>query len=150
MEDRNGNTKEPLAAVIIANVIWGFSFMATSVALRHLSAPMLLSMRFTGSLIIMLAVMIIGRIRFSIKGKPVGLFLLMGLCEPVIYFIAETYGIKHTTSSFSGLTLSLIPITTAVLSAFILKERLPAKKLMWIICSVAGVALISVSQTILQ
>lgn len=147
MKEENDKTKKALAAVIAANVIWGFSFMATSVALKHISVPALLSMRFTGSFLIMLAVMICGRAKVSIKGKPVGLFLLMGLCEPVIYFIAESYGVKHTTSSFSGLTLSLIPITTAVLSAVILGEHLSAKKLLWITCSVAGVALISVSQT---
>ena len=147
-EDKNRDkTKTALAAVIAANAIWGFSFMATSLALKHLSVSMLLSMRFTGSLVIMLAVIISGRAHFSIKGKPLGLFLLMGLCEPVIYFIAETYGVKHTNSSFSGLTLSLVPITTAALSAVILKEHLSLKKLMWIVCSVAGVALISVSQT---
>ena len=133
MKEGKDKTKIAIAAAIAANGIWGFSFMATSLALKHLSVPMLLSMRFTGSFIIMLAVIISGRARVSIKGKPVGLFLLMGLCEPVIYFIAETYGVKHTNSSFSGLTLSLIPITTAALSA--------------VTCSVAGVALISVSQT---
>ena len=147
MKEGKDKTKIAIAAAIAANGIWGFSFMATSLALKHLSVPMLLSMRFTGSFIIMLAVIISGRARVSIKGKPVGLFLLMGLCEPVIYFIAETYGVKHTNSSFSGLTLSLIPITTAALSAVILGEHVSAKKLIWITCSVAGVALISVSQT---
>ena len=147
MDKETDKTKTALAAVIAANTIWGFSFMATSLALKHLSVPMLLSMRFTGSFVIMLAVIISGRAHVSIKGKPVGLFLLMGLCEPVVYFLAETYGVKYTTSSFSGLTLSLIPITTAVLSSFILREHLSARKLMWIVCSVAGVALISVNQT---
>lgn len=147
MDKETDKRKTALAAVISANTIWGFSFMATSLALKHLSVPMLLSMRFTGSFVIMLAVIISGRAHVSIKGKPVGLFLLMGLCEPVVYFLAETYGVKYTTSSFSGLTLSLIPITTAVLSSFILREHLSARKLMWIVCSVAGVALISVNQT---
>ena len=145
--DNTDKTKTAMTAALAANVIWGFSFMATSLALEHTSVMMLLSLRFTVSFLIMLVVVLAGKARVNIKGKPVGLFLLMGLCQPVIYFIAETYGIKYTTSSFSGLTLSLIPITTAVISAFVLKERLSAKRLMWIICSVSGVALISVDQT---
>lgn len=144
--DNTDKTKTAMTAALAANVIWGFSFMATSLALEHTSVMMLLSLRFTVSFLIMLVVVLAGKARVNIKGKPVGLFLLMGLCQPVIYFIAETYGIKYTTSSFSGLTLSLIPITTAVISAFVLKERLSAKRLLWIICSVAGVALISVDQ----
>ena len=145
--DNTDKTKTAMTAALAANVIWGFSFMATSLALEHTSVMMLLSLRFTVSFLIMLVVVLAGKARVNIKGKPVGLFLLMGLCQPVIYFIAETYGIKYTTSSFSGLTLSLIPITTAVISAFVLKERLSAKRLMWIICSVSGMALISVDQT---
>ena len=144
--ENTDKTKTAMTAALAANVIWGFSFMATSLALEHTSVMMLLSLRFTVSFLIMLVVVLAGKARVNIKGKPVGLFLLMGLCQPVIYFIAETYGIKYTTSSFSGLTLSLIPITTAVISAFVLKERLSAKRLLWIICSVAGVALISVDQ----
>ena len=143
----NEKTKSALIAAVIANTIWGFSFMATSLALEHTSVPMLLSMRFIASFLIMLLLVISGRASVSMKNKPVGLFLLMGLCEPVIYFLAETYGIKYTNSSFSGLTLSLIPVTTAVISSFVLDEHLSAKKLMWIIVSVAGVALISVNQT---
>ncbi len=145
--DNTDKTKTAMTAALAANTIWGFSFMATSLALEHTSVMMLLSLRFTVSFLIMLVIVLAGKARVSVKGRPVGLFLLMGLCEPVIYFIAETYGIKYTTSSFSGLTLSLIPITTAVISAFVLKERLSAKRLMWIICSVSGVALISVDQT---
>lgn len=145
--EQKDTTKKAILAAVAANVIWGFSFMATSVALRHTTVPMLLSIRFIGSFLIMLFAVLCGKAKVSVKGKPVGLFLLMGLCEPVIYFLGETYGIKYTTSSFSGLTLSLIPITTAVLSSFILREHLSARKLMWIICSVAGVALISVHQT---
>ncbi len=147
MTDQRDNTNKAIAAAITANTIWGFSFMATSIALEYTSVAMLLSIRFTASFLLMLIILLTGKVSISLKGKPVGLFLLMGLCEPVIYFIAETYGIKYTTSSFSGLTLSLIPITTALLSAVFLREHLSAKKLMWIICSVAGVALISVNQT---
>ena len=45
------------------------------------------------------------------------------------------------------MTLSLIPITTALLSAVLIKEQLSAGRLLWICCSVAGVVLISVNQT---
>lgn len=139
--------KRAIIAGIAATVIWGFSFMATRVALEYTSAHILLSMRFTASFLVMFILAVIGIGRVDLKGKPLGLFLLMGLCEPVIYFIAETYGIKYTTSSFSGLMISLIPIATALLSVVIIHEHLSAKRFFWITWSVAGVALISVTQT---
>ena len=145
------NQKAPkqraVIAAVTANIIWGFSFMATRVGIEHTSSSVLLSARFTLSLAIMLVLIIAGAGHVSLKGKPVVRFLLMGLCEPVIYFIAETEGIRRTTSSFSGLMISLIPISTAVLSVFFLKEHMSAKRFLWILCSVAGVSLISVTQT---
>ena len=145
--NRKGNTGKAVAAAIIANTIWGFSFMATTLALKHISVMLLLSIRFTFSFVMMLILILLGIGKVSFRNKPLALFLLMGLCEPVIYFITETYGIKYTSSSFSGITLSLIPITTAILSAIIIKEHLPVRRLLWITCSVAGVVLISVNQT---
>ena len=146
----NKQTSQTQRALLIAgtaNVIWGFSFMATRVGIEHTSSSILLSARFTFSMLIMLALIAAGIGKVSLEGKPLGRFILMGLCEPVIYFIAETEGIRRTTSSFSGLMISLIPISTALLSVVFLHERLSAKRFAWILCSVTGVAIISVNQT---
>lgn len=140
-------TKIALFAALTANIIWGFSFMATRIAIGYTSPSMLLSIRFMVSFIIMLLLLVFGAGSISLKGKPIGRFLLMGLCEPVIYFIAETYGVKYTTASFSGLMISLIPIGTVLLSFFILKEPLSLRRLAWIIVSVSGVSIISLSQS---
>lgn len=141
------NNAKALIAGITANVIWGFSFMATRIALGYTGVHMLLSLRFIASFLIMFVLAAAGIGKVNFKGKPVGLLLLMALCEPVIYFFAETYGVKFTTSSFSGLMISLIPITTALLSVVVIREHLTLKRFLWILCSVLGVILISVKQT---
>lgn len=145
--DKNTDTNKAIIAAVIANVVWGFSFMATRVAITHAAPSIALSMRFIASFAIMLVLVALGIGKISLKGKPLGRFLLMGLCEPVIYFIAETEGIRYTNSSFSGLMIGLIPIGVVLLSHFFLGEPLPRKRFMWIICSVAGVGVISVSQS---
>lgn len=141
------NTVKATIAVIIANCIWGVSYMATKIALSQTSAHMLLSVRFLACLLIVIILTLFHAGTISLKGKPVGLFFLMGLCEPIIYYIAETNGIKYTSSSFSGLMISLIPVSTAVLSAVFLHERLTVRKLAWIFFSVLGVLVISLDQT---
>lgn len=149
MADRKGKaqTEKAILAAIAANTIFGFSFMATRIAIGQTAPAILLSLRFIISFLIMLILVLIGIGKVSLKGKPIGMFILMGLCEPVIYFIAETNGIKYTTSSFSGVLISLIPVVTAVLSHVFIHEKLSARRLCWILFSVAGVVLISVSQT---
>jgi drug/metabolite transporter (DMT)-like permease len=75
------------------------------------------------------------------------MFLIMGLCQPVIYFIGETVGIKYTNASFSGLMIALIPVVTVLLSAVFLHEKVSARTFGWILCSVVGAFIISAVQT---
>ena len=72
--------------------------------------------------------------------------LLLGLFQPIIYFIGEANGIRLTNSSFAGIMISLIPVVTAIGSGIFLHERPPKSSYGWILCSVAGVAVISISQ----
>ena len=147
MSRQSSNITTAVLAAILANTIWGLSFMATRIATTHVSPSVLLCIRFTASFLIMLLLHATRIGKIDLKGKPIGKFLLMGLCEPVIYFFSETYGIKYTNASFSGLIISLIPAGTALLSAVFLKENLSLKKFAWILISVAGVILVSVTQT---
>jgi drug/metabolite transporter (DMT)-like permease len=83
-------------------------------------------------------------IKVNYKGKNIKGLLLLGIMEPIIYFIFETYGIKFSSSSIAGLMIALIPIGVVILSAYFLKEKPIALQLMFIIMSVLGVMLIGV------
>ena len=147
----NHSSRDRYRLAIIASIayctIYGFSFMASRIGLMNTSADMLLAIRFTCAMLVMLLLVATGRFRIALRGKPVGKFLIMGLCQPVIYFIAETAGIQYTNSSFAGIMISLIPVVTAMLAAIFLHERLSLKILGWILCSVVGVFIISTVQT---
>lgn len=143
------NNKTTLAtlAALCSCVIYGFSFMASRVAMMHTQPEMLLAIRFTIAMIIMILLVAFGVYKIDLKGKPVGMFIAIGICQPVIYFIAETNGIQYTNSSFAGIMISLIPVVTAVLSAVFLHDKIKPGTLGWIMVSVIGVAVISTSQT---
>lgn len=145
-QDRD-RTKSALLATAGFAIIFGFSFMASRIALQHTSAPMLLVIRFSVSMLVMLLLVVFGFFKVSLKGKPVGRFLVMGLCQPVIYFIGETLGIQYTNSSFAGVMISLIPVSTAILSAIFLHEHISRRTVGWIIVSIVGVFIISTTQT---
>ncbi len=144
-----GKDKTTLAtlAAFISCIIYGFSFMASRVALMHTAPEMLLAIRFSVAMIIMILLVAFGVYKVDLRGKPVGMFIAVGICQPVIYFIAETKGIQYTNSSFAGIMISLIPVITVVLSAVFLHETLKLSTLGWIMVSVAGVAVISTTQT---
>ena len=147
--------KDRTGAALIASVayctIFGFSFMASRIALAHTSADILLAIRFLASMLVVLLMAAVLRnrdfFRLDLRGKPVGRFVLMGLCQPVIYFLGETAGIQYTNSSFAGIMIALIPVVTVLLSAVFLHEKIRMRTLGWILISVAGAFIISITQT---
>ena len=82
--------------------------------------------------------------KVNYKNKPIKELILLCLAEPVVYFIFETYGIRETSSSIAGLMLSIIPIAVTVLGVYFLKEIPSIKRIIFIVVSVSGVALIGV------
>ena len=139
-------TKLATAGALISNLIFGLSFMASRIALEHTSSAIMLSLRFAASVLIMLLLALTGIIKMDFRGKNVKNLLLLGLFQPIIYFIGEANGIRLTNSSFAGIMISLIPVVTAIGSGIFLHEKPPKSAYLWILCSIAGVAVISLSQ----
>ncbi|MBQ6438553.1 MAG: DMT family transporter [Mogibacterium sp.] len=134
------------AAALLSNFIFGLSFMFSRIALEHTSSSIMLALRFGASVVIMLLLAATGVIKLNFKGKNLRSLFLLGLFQPIIYFIGEANGIRLTNSSFAGIMISLIPVVTAIGSGIFLNEKVPGSAYGWILCSVAGVAVISLSQ----
>ena len=101
-----------LLAAITAAVIFGMSFMFSKLALEKAAPTVLLAVRFTVAVAAMTLVILVnalvGKLRgrplftFSLRGKPVYQLLLLGIVQPVAYFIFENYGILYTSSAVAG------------------------------------------------
>ncbi len=138
--DRKTNVKLLLAA-IISHVFWGFSFLCTRAALDVADMYVLLSHRFLLAFLIMNVLLLFGvvKVSFKGKGKRILLPLLMGLMEPVVYFIGEEYGVLHSTTIFSGVMIAVIPIVSIFAAWPILKERPTLGQVLFSFLSVGGV-----------
>ena len=73
------------------------------------------------------------------------MLLLLGVFQPTLYFIFESYGIKWTTSGFSGTMIAMIPVAAMAFAAGFLKEYPKKKQILYALLSVIGVVLISFS-----
>lgn len=135
------NTLKASLATLLANAIFGFSFLFTKVALEYSEPSVLLSIRFLVSFVVLNLFILAGKQKISLKGKPVGKLLIMGLIQPVIYYFCETKGIALTTASFSGVMIGLIPVAGLILGVLFLKERCTAFQVFCTILSVTGVAM---------
>lgn len=128
-------------AGLLGYSILGFSFLFSKIALAWLSPLTLLSLRFLLAFLTLNLLLLTGKVRLELKGKPVRSLLLMGLVQPVFYFIFETYGIALTSATFSGIMISLAPMAGLIFGAVFLKERCTLFQAVCTLLSVLGVAL---------
>ncbi|AIS53270.1 hypothetical protein TKV_c21380 [Thermoanaerobacter kivui] len=130
-----------LAGIGMAS-IFGFSFMFTAMGLEVASPMELIAYRFLLAAFMITLLWVFGIIKLNYRGKNLWPLFLLSLSEPVVYFIFETYGVKYTSSSLSGLMIALIPVAVTALAAVFLKERPSLYQLLFILLSVTGVVFI--------
>ncbi len=132
----------PVISGITVSMIFGFSFLFTKKGLEFFTPFHLLSLRFAFASICLLLLHLTKIIRVDFRGKKVSSLILLSCVQPVLYFIFETYGLKHSTSLEAGIMIALIPIVVAIMAYFFLREKVNIKQLLFIAISFLGVMLI--------
>ena len=136
----NQTWKASLAG-LLGYSIFGFSFLFSKIALDLASPSVLLSVRFLMAFLVMNLLLLTGKQHISLRGKPVGMLLLLGLVQPVLYFLFEAYGISMTSASFSGVMIGLAPVVGLIFGVLFLKERCTLFQSVCTVLSVVGVAM---------
>ena len=152
MTQKKTHTLSLLAALASA-VIFGMSFMFSKLALEVAAPTVLLAFRFTVAVAAMTLVVLVnalvGKLRgrplfaFSLRGKPVYKLLLLGIVQPVAYFIFENYGILYTSSAVAGTIIAAVPVCCILMDVLVLHEKVTLKQVLCAVGAIGGVALIS-------
>ena len=111
--------------------------------MRTATPLVLLSSRFTISFVLLNLLLLTGRVRVNLWDKPLGKMFLLGLFQPIAYFLCENYGLRLSASTFAAVMISLIPIASLIFAAFFLCERPTALQCVCSVVSVSGVVLLS-------
>lgn len=157
------NRQEKLAMLgaMCGNSIFGFSFMFSRMALQTAPPSVMLMYRFllAAAVLLLVAAMAARRggravqsggipwLRFSLKGKPLLPLIVLGVVQPVIYFLCESYGIRMTNATFSGVIIALVPIAALAAGALALHEIPKRAQVFWSLVSIAGVVLMTLQQS---
>lgn len=141
-----------LVFALLASAIFGMSFMFSKLALEVAKPTVLLAFRFliafTAMSLVILVNALVGKTRgrplfaFSLKGKPIGSLVLLGLIQPVLYFFCENYGILYTSSAVAGTIIAVVPIACIVTDVLILHEKVTRRQVICAVLCIGGVALI--------
>jgi drug/metabolite transporter (DMT)-like permease len=127
-----------------AIIFWGFSFIATKVALRELNPFTLLTLRFGIGGLLLLSVQLQKDKRFlkafSLKDWLSILFLAaIGISG---HTLLQAYGLLYTTAINTGWIVAIIPIFIALAARFYLGEPITLKKIGGIVLGFMGVFLV--------
>ena len=157
------NRQEKLAMLgaLCGNSIFGFSFMFSRMALQAAPPSVLLMYRFVLAAAVLLLIAVIASrygertadsggihwLRFSLKGKPLLPLVALGVVQPVIYFLCESYGIRMTNATFAGVIIALVPIAALAAGALALHEIPKRAQVFWSLVSIAGVVLMTLQQS---
>lgn len=144
----------PTLAALTGNAIFGFSFMFSRLALQITTPFIMLTWRFLGAVIILALVALWSRragrqdwLRFDLRGKPIAPLLLLGLVQPVLYFLCESYGVSMTNATVSGVIIALVPIVALGAGAVFLKEKPTPEQIAFSLLSIGGVVVMTLQQS---
>lgn len=133
-----------ILAALIANTIFGFSFIFSKTALSVAHPMIILSVRFTLAFIFLNILWLLGCFKLEFKGKKKSKLILMAFAQPLLYFIFELYGLSFVSSALSGVIIALVPVVVIILAKLFLKESATALQTLCTVISIIAVSVISI------
>lgn len=83
----------------------------------------------------------------SIHRRDISKFLLLAFCEPLVYFLCETYGLKETGSpTLSAMIIATIPIFSIGAGILFFKEKITKINIIGIIMSLTGIVMVAMAK----
>lgn len=145
--DRQSNALVYMASTF-AITLWGASYIWTN-RLIGLDIPIFYFV-FIRIFIAGTALLIFNAIRgyvTAIRRNDIPKFLLLALCEPFIYFLCETAGVKLTGSpTISAMVIATIPIFSIAAGLVFFKEKVNYVNIIGIVLSIFGIVLVAMAQ----
>ena len=138
------NTVSATMAALMAQVIFGFSFMFTKIALKSASPLTVIADRYIMAFIGLTIVMLITKTKMRFM-KNMWKLIVMSIFQPVLYFLFESYGIQMTTSAFSSIMISLIPVACMISGVVFLGEVPSPMQYVFTALSVLGVVITAIA-----
>lgn len=83
----------------------------------------------------------------TIRRRDLPKFLMLSFCEPLIYFICETYGLKETGSpTLSAMIIATIPIFSIGAGIIFFKEKINKINIIGIVLSLTGIVMVAMAK----
>ncbi len=127
-------------AVLVAMVIWGFSYVWSKQVFEFYSPiTTIFSRLFFSSLFLWIYLFLAKKFQ-KIERKDYFTFFLTAFLQPFVYFLGENYGLQAIpNTTITSVIIATIPLFTPIAAYFSLNEKLTLKKTLGIVVSFVGV-----------
>ena len=140
------DTARGCGAAALSSALYGLSYLFTKSATSAVDPLVLLAWRFLVALVAMSAAWKLGLFRMNFRGKDLRALVPMCVCQPLLYYLFETFGVSLTAASESAAIVACIPIATLIASACLLGRRPSLLQAVGVVVTVVGVIVCVVSQ----
>jgi drug/metabolite transporter (DMT)-like permease len=132
----------PLAAMFF----WGFSFIWSSLLLKHYQPVTIIFIRLVISSALLFTVIYFLGNHQKIARKDYTLILLSALFNPFLYFLGENYGLKYSSPTIAAVIIATIPVFSPIAGYLSFREKLTPVNFIGIAVSFIGVIMILVAR----
>lgn len=131
--------------LITASVIfWGISFILTKelfLSEEHMTVTALITIRLAIASAVMVPALALTRRLQRIQKKDIKWFLLLAFCEPFVYHLCETNGVRLVSGSLASVVIATIPLFVPFGMWAAYRQRIKPSLIVGVLLSLAGVFL---------
>jgi drug/metabolite transporter (DMT)-like permease/SAM-dependent methyltransferase len=131
----------PRVLLLVAVVIWGWTFVATKILLEELGPIEIFALRLAIGVPFLGLVLLARRVRWPFTGgdaRP----LVLAAAMLTVHFLIQIVGLMSTTATNTSWIISVSPLAVAVLSFLLLRERIGRRAVAGIAIATGGILLL--------
>lgn len=148
------NHKTLTYTLITASVVfWGISFILTKelfLTEEHMTVTSLIALRLAIASAVMFPALALTHRLQRIRKEDIKWFLLLAFCEPFIYHLCETNGVRLVSGSLASVVIATIPLFVPFGMWLGYRQRIKPSLIVGVILSLAGVLLMLNSDLLSQ
>jgi drug/metabolite transporter (DMT)-like permease len=139
------NSRRSLAiiAIVVLMVVWGSTFVVTKAAAKDISPLMLAALRFLIAAVVLMP-LALARGNWKAMPKPMPWIALLGMAFTgiAVFAIAFNFALVYASATQGALIYALLPAAVALAAVMFLKETLERRRILGIVLSIVGVAIV--------
>ncbi len=133
---------KPMGAALLSMIFWSFSFVWVKIAYLAYGPLTVIFFRLILSVGLLFIFSFFVRRLQKLARKDYGIFLLLALFEPFLYFMGESYGLLYVSSTVAAVIVATIPLFAPITAWYFFRERLSLMNIAGLFISFLGVCLV--------